>query len=346
MKEKLLFKTLSGSRLYGTYNENSDLDYKGVFLPDKEDLLLGKAPKVYQKSTASDNQRNTKDDVDETYYSLHYFLELLASGETNALDLFFANTNKEAIIYEDPIWVQLTKNADKLITKNINRYLGFCRSQAIKYSVKGEKLDAYVKFQKFLEEKVNSNTKDKNGNWVSLEQIFPVIATGLFVDYSKGDKVIGKRAPLLDNKFGDHAYILEMSNKEKYLMISDILFNFADTIVVNLHKVNRTISQYGKRAEIAKSENGADHKALSHAVRVLFQAEELLTTGKIEFPLKGDKLVFIKSIKFNQTNMTYQEIVDYIDNKIQYINEKLLPESGLRNSADSNFIKEFILKQY
>ena len=30
MKEKLLFKTLSGSRLYGTYNENSDLDYSNI----------------------------------------------------------------------------------------------------------------------------------------------------------------------------------------------------------------------------------------------------------------------------------------------------------------------------
>lgn len=345
IKEKIIFKTLFGSRLYGTFNENSDIDYKGVFLPTKEDLLLGKAPKCYQVSSGG-SQKNTKDDVDECYYSLHYFLELLASGETNALDMFFANTNKNAVIYEDPIWIELVSNADKLITRNINRYLGYCRSQAIKYSIKGEKLDAYTKFKEFLEKHINANEKDANGAWVTLDSVLGIPTIGLFVDYSKGDKVIGKRAPLLNKMFGEHSYILEMTNKEKYLMVSDILFNFSDTIVVNLHKVNRTIAQYGKRAEIAKTQNGADHKALSHAVRTLFQAEQLITTGKIEFPLKDEQLAFVKDIKYNNTKLSYEEIVDYIDNKINYINDELLPKSTLRKNADYEFIKEFILKLY
>ena len=47
IKEKILFKTLTGSKLYGTNSENSDTDIKGVFLPDIKDLLLNKAPKHY-----------------------------------------------------------------------------------------------------------------------------------------------------------------------------------------------------------------------------------------------------------------------------------------------------------
>ena len=39
IKEKILFKTLTGSKLYGTNSENSDTDIKGVFLPDIKDLL-------------------------------------------------------------------------------------------------------------------------------------------------------------------------------------------------------------------------------------------------------------------------------------------------------------------
>lgn len=347
IKEKLIFKSLFGSRLYGTFNENSDIDYKGVFLPNKEDLLLGNAPKCYQLSSGGNN-KNTKDDIDETYYSLHYFLSLLALGETNSLDLFFAKSNKEAIIYEDPIWTELTNNADKLITKNINKYLGYCRSQAIKYSVKGERLANYLALKNILDKSISNNEKDNNGSWITLGTLLDRYNFKLDkeIEYKKHDKAIGVRAKILDSPFGDHSYFVEMVNKEQYLMISDILFNFYDTTVASLHKLDRTIKQYGKRAEIAKNHNGEDHKALSHAVRTLFQAEELITTGKITFPLAEDKLKLVKSIKYNNASMTYEEIVDYIDNKIQYINNELLLKSTLRESADMNFINSFILKQY
>ena len=94
IKEQIIFKCIVGSKLYGTNNENSDTDIKGVFLPDLNDLILGKAPKHYTFSSGSKYDRNDKDDVDETYYSLQYFLELAAKGDTNAIDLLFAYTNK------------------------------------------------------------------------------------------------------------------------------------------------------------------------------------------------------------------------------------------------------------
>lgn len=35
---KLIYLALQGSRLYGTHNENSDYDLRGVFLPSLIDL--------------------------------------------------------------------------------------------------------------------------------------------------------------------------------------------------------------------------------------------------------------------------------------------------------------------
>lgn len=158
MKEKILFKTYSGSKLYGTNNENSDTDFKGVFLPDLNDLILGKAPKHYVLSTGKANEKNNNTDVDETYYSLQYFLELASKGDTNAIDMLFAYTNKKAVIIQDPIWDELIKNIDKIITKNIKAYIGFCKGQAIKYSIKGEKLNNFNTFFNICKEHYN----DKN----------------------------------------------------------------------------------------------------------------------------------------------------------------------------------------
>ena len=45
--EFVLVKMFFGSHLYGTTNENSDTDLKGVFLPNKRDILLGRIPQQY-----------------------------------------------------------------------------------------------------------------------------------------------------------------------------------------------------------------------------------------------------------------------------------------------------------
>lgn len=40
---ELLYATISGSKLYGTSNENSDTDVKFIFKPSLEDCVLGAA---------------------------------------------------------------------------------------------------------------------------------------------------------------------------------------------------------------------------------------------------------------------------------------------------------------
>lgn len=345
MKEEIIFQTYAGSKLYGTDNENSDTDIKGVFLPDINDLILGKAPKHYQMTTGNNGTKNNKDDIDECYYSLHYYLELLAKGDTNALDMLFAYGNKSAVLIIDPIFQEIIDNKDKLITKNLKAYLGYCKNQAFKYSLKGDKLNNFKHLQYFIEGLIHKNIKNKDGEWIDLFTAlmsFKGYETGIYADYTKNGKVIGKRAKI--NIFGEHTYIVIMNNNESFLMISDVLFNLNESIVVTLHKLKNTIASYGKRAENATNDNGADYKALSHCVRVLFQTEELLTEGKITFPLK--EADFIKFIKFHTTNMTYEDIMDFIEKKMKYIEETLLPKSTLREKADYEWIDEFILKIY
>jgi predicted nucleotidyltransferase len=348
--EMILFKCLGGSYLYGTNSESSDKDYKGVFLPHLRDLILGKAPKHYTSTTGSFNERNSSDDVDETYYSLQYFLELAAKGDTNAIDILFAYTNYEAVIIDTPIWNEIIENIDKILTKNVKAYLGFCKSQCIKYSVKGDKLKNYSTFEKFCVKYLYQ--KDEHG---APDTLFNC----LNIEYSNDDypnimsKPIipppGERFKIGFNKeteynFGDHCYFETALNKESYITISDVKFQLNDSIKSACHKVQKVIASYGKRAEAAASNNGVDWKAISHCIRVLLQVEELLTSGKIIFPLKDAE--FIKSIKYNTSNLTYEDIMQMIENKIYNIDNNLLPKSTLREKADYKWIEQFILKQY
>ena len=346
MEEKILFESIVGSKLYGTDSEKSDTDIKGIFLPKIEDLILCKAPKHYILNTNKSGS-NTKEDIDKTYYSLQYFLELLSKGETNAMDLLFAFTNNNCILHCDNFWKNNWNDIIKnCITTNVCSYLSYCKSQSLRYSIKGDKLNNFNAFRDFLDNKTGHVLlKDALliNNVIRFEDIE---VNEHSTEYYKGTKLIGKRNKIEGTKFGDHVYVLIAENKELYFMISDIKFQMNGTINENKGSLFKTLKSYGKRSENAANDHGADYKALSHAVRVLFQAEELLTTGKITFPLKGDNLQLVRDIKFRKTNMTFEEIVDFIEKKLKYIEENILPNSKLRSKPDYNFINQFILDIY
>lgn len=337
-REYLIFKAYAGSKLYGTDSESSDLDIKGIFLPNKRDLILGKAPKHYTNSTGKDGEKNNKEDIDETYYSLHYFLELVSKGDTNGMDLLFAYTNKNAVIETSSIYDRIIQNLDKLVTKNIKAYLGYCKSQCIKYSLKGDKLNNYTKFKDFC---IKYSKEKKDGTEQTLKNTFIKIFGEEFLTWIPE---VEERVLFRKLDFGDHCYLETSWNHENYLSVSDIKFDLNDTLMTALHKVEKSMKRYGVRAENAAKDNGADYKAISHCVRVILQVEELLTTNKIVFPLKDRE--FIKSIKYKTTSLSYEEIMNWIEAKIKYIEEILLPQSDLREKADFKWIEEFILSCY
>jgi len=347
IKEKVLFLTKAGSFLYGTNSEKSDTDIKGVFLPDLNDLILKKSPNHYNFKTGDSHSRNTSEDIDVTFYSLQYFLELASKGETNALDMLFSFTNKDAVIFKDDLWDILINGIDNIVTKNVNSYLGFCKSQAVKYSIKGEKLNNFKTFESFC--KKYYDEKNNNGAPITLKT---ALQKYIFLDDKKLPIVGEDRKVLsdcLDNNtfghiFGEHAYFVTADNKEVYLQISGVKFQLQDSIKSSYHKVLKVINSYGVRAENAASDNGADYKALSHAIRVLYQTEELLTTGMIKFPL-GNK-DFVKSIKYKETDMKYDDIINFITERMEYIDNKIIPNSNLKSKSNYKWIENYILSCY
>ena len=90
---KTIVKIIFGSHLYGTDTPDSDQDFKGIFLPTKEQIFLGKIPKSINENTKKGEGKNTADDVDTEIYSLHYFLKLACEGQTVSLDMLHAPDN-------------------------------------------------------------------------------------------------------------------------------------------------------------------------------------------------------------------------------------------------------------
>ena len=148
----IIVKMKFGSHLYGTNTKDSDLDYKGVLLPTKEQIFLNKVPKSYSEKTGNDNSKNTKDDIETEMYSLHYFLKLACKGQTVALDMLHAPDNM--ILETSNIWKSIVAHKVLFYTKNMQAFLGYAVKQCGKYSCKGSRLNNIEQVLKVLKENI------------------------------------------------------------------------------------------------------------------------------------------------------------------------------------------------
>jgi predicted nucleotidyltransferase len=164
---RMIVKMKFGAHLYGTATSDSDLDYKGIFLPTKEELLLGRVPKSRNYSTGKDNSRNTKNDIDTELYSLHYFIKLACDGQTVAMDMLHAP--KSMILRKSKIWDEIVENKQKFYTKNLKSFIDYARRQASKYGIKGSRINAALQVLEIL--KKEDPSKKMRRVWRRLPRI-------------------------------------------------------------------------------------------------------------------------------------------------------------------------------
>lgn len=314
-----------GSRLYGTDTENSDLDIKGVYIPTAREIVLGN----YQRTISTTRpkhtyERNTKDDVDVEMFSLDRYLQLLAQGQTVALDMLFAPSSSRSEATH-PLWHIIRYNKDKMLHKNINAFLGYAKQQAAKYGIKGSRMEALKQTVALLSEAdphsrlldnavAIARLRDDNSQVVSLEGS-PLI------------DIVMIASP--NNIMLPH---LEVANRK-------VAYTAKVKHALEIYK--RVLDEYGGRAHKAHLDGGKDYKALHHAVRVASEAKELLLTGNITFPRPDRELLL--AIKLRQ--LPYEAIAELIEQGLVDIVEAQ-KKSTLREEADQEWMANFIYDVY
>jgi len=291
----LICKMKFGSHLYGTQTEKSDTDYKGIFLPPIKDLVLQKTSKVWLDNTKKNsNTKNKASDVDTEIYSLHYFLHLAYEGQTVALDMIHCPASMIVEGADNEYWRFIVDHRDRFYTKNLRSYIGYCRTQAAKYGVKGSRLKAAEDMIGWLIG--TSPYKTLSDIWDSLPTGEHVIKTEI-PDATQEDK----RA-------------LDVCNR-KFMATTPV------TQVVEC--IRKFYNNYGDRAKQAKENLGIDWKSLSHAFRAGLQLKEIYETGDLEYPLKdAEFLRDIKQGKYHYQNDGIGERLDSLINEVEALAEK------------------------
>jgi hypothetical protein len=146
----IIFKTLSGSKLYGIDTEKSDTDYKGIYLPTLKEIMLNDFKKSVVQNT-NNNTKNTKDDSDVEYYSIHYYTKMLYEGDTGAIDMLHSLSNQNAVIINHPIMQELYKNRKSFYTKSMRAFVGYSKKMASLYGHRSTRLNEIENLIEFLQ---------------------------------------------------------------------------------------------------------------------------------------------------------------------------------------------------
>jgi predicted nucleotidyltransferase len=125
---KVIFKTIHGSRSYNLNNENSDLDIRGVFLPNKEEIIGLKPGKLYL--TAADFGSDGKD---ETYWEFRHFIKGCLNANPNMLEVLFTPTEMQLSFRE---FDKVLKNREMFLTARcFDSFGGYAKSNLHKVSL-------------------------------------------------------------------------------------------------------------------------------------------------------------------------------------------------------------------
>ena len=318
---KVLYITIYGSKLFGTDNVDSDTDYKGLFIPSKKDVLLKRDIEHYNYNS-NNVSKNSKDDVDLQLYSIYKFFNLLKKGETGALDILFSFFREDTQVYSEMYFLGLIKkNYAKFYNKNLHSFIGYCVGQSKMYNIKGKRFNELHDFVEHFKALSIKNATHK------LESYFPEIEAIFAKKSYKYVKFI--KASI---SRGNQAY-----KEGRYVELLGKRFAGSVTVGYFTQQIIQMELQFGSRSRSASE--GVDFKALSHAVRVINEVEELIDEATITFPLKNS--LYIKSIKEGKESL--EEVMLYLDEKLEVVQKKL-EDSDLPQRSDEVFIDALILE--
>lgn len=320
-----------GSHLYGTNTPTSDLDFKGIYLPTAKEIVLGKVKEtIANNRPKAECERNNKDDVDTEYFSLDRYLSLLTEGQTVALDVLFAPIGNYTLLTDEGAYImgEIYNNRYKLMTKNVNAFVGYARQQAAKYGIKGSRMDALQRVIEVLDvlyaspydklavhESIFANLIKECESLVSLEKT----ALVEFV--------------MLKGPTGEI--------DQKHLHVNGRYIPMHATVRWAREIVGKMLEGYGNRAKKAHLAGGVDWKALSHAVRVNSEAIELLGGNLIQFPRPDRELL----LQIKRGDLPYEQVAEIIEQGLADL-YAAQEKSTLRDTPDREWVDDFLYRIY
>jgi hypothetical protein len=320
------------------------MDIKHIELPSLAGLLVGRRiENRVAKTNTVENTRNGPEDIDVEYIPIQQFARDFYEGQTYAIEIAFSIDGSHASqthygLDGKPAPMDATSDfcqfVDELkarfLTSNIKAMMGYVVNQANLYSFKGERLNAargaFALFgsmppDQSIESAMSEPSKREAAK--ALAEQFPKYFTEGEYDISNG-----RMAPCFK--------LLEKT------VPWSIKASQASTMV------SSSIKKFGDRAKSASADN-VDWKATMHAVRIVDEGLELLSTGSVRLPLAPEKAQRLLAIRRGEIPL--ETIKNELETKLDSLKTleqtSLLPSASPQKAAElDSWLQSWMMRFY
>jgi len=278
-KNNLLALFVTGSRAYGTHHENSDYDFKGIYLPSLKEFLL--SPILEQNMT---EQINSPDN-DVTIHSLPKLFKLLKKVNPNILETIFT----EDFLYLHPILKQTIMSDESKYSRSL--FLS-TRAKHSFMNYANDQLHRIENHRRWLENPVQKPKREDFG----LSETSSISKEKL-----KAIKSLGK-------KFSEDFLITNQETTESLWSLNEKEMKYQDAKDEYDRYRKWRNNRNPKRAEI-EEKCGFDTKHALHLVRLLCMAREIADQKTIKVLREDPSLLK----KIRDGFFTYEQLIEYVE---------------------------------
>jgi predicted nucleotidyltransferase len=280
---EIIFMNVSGSYLFGTNNENSDIDIKCLTKNSDNRVLC----------TTEQNKKNTKEDIDLELINLETFHRNFQNSKVLAVEMFFAIKNNSNELINNLNETQLILNKYKDFKINTNDFQQLVISNTSLYINRKKRAEEFIKIFNFI-----SNIKIEEKYWKFHEYIYLVEEFIKENDFKYSYIEKSKSRTLL--KFSS----FEKDNTKNKLITNILLSAKFSYIIDELNKIKEKYEAFLNPKFI--------FKLLSTNVRLIKEIEELEKTNNLIYPLSYKK----ELLEIKEGKKYEEEIYKYINENI------------------------------
>lgn len=307
LKDNIILLGLGGSYAYGTNNENSDLDIRGIATHSPEDIL-----------TRRGFEQVTNEETDTTIYSLEKIINLLSNCNPNTIEIL--GLEPWQYLYVSDIGQELIDNKDMFLSKRaIHSFGGYANAQLRRLSNKAVRMVG----QEEQEKHILNSIENARYSYPQKYFNYPEDSINLYIDKS--------------NQEGYSTEIF-MDVNLKHYPLRDYKAMWSE-----MNNIVKDYSKIGKRNANA-IEHDKLGKHMMHLIRLYLMCFDILEDGKIITYRKKnhDFLMDIRNGKYldenKQPTKEFYDIVDDMEFKLNYLKD----HSPLPSNPDYKRINKFL----
>lgn len=337
MKHTIIFKAVVGSQSYGTSTPESDIDYKGIYIQDNNEILSMRYKEQFQVSK------------DECYFEIRRILELMASANPTVIELLFSPD--DCIIVDSPQYRKLREVRDKFLTKKCGDSFG---GYAVAQIKKAKGLDKKMNWEKERIER-----KDvMDFCWVAVDEGSIPLKEWLEI-FGHKQEDCGLTA--IDHMTDCYHLYLSHGDKFKGVIVEDsnqlrltaVPKGYTPDAVVyyNWREYSKHCREFREYQEWLECRNTQryvdvenhnqkiDGKNLMHCRRLLDMAMEIAETGTLT--VKRPNAEYLLQIRKGKVSL--EEVIDQAEADLKKLDD-LFKNCSLPDEIDKDFVNDLLLE--